>query len=341
MILVTGATGLVGSHLIAKLLAQGKNILATKRHNSQTLITQKILSYYFQDADIYFEQIKWIEPDFYNPAEWQEIIQQYSISEIYHTAALVSFNEKRRNEILKTNVDITTHLVNACIDTNIKFCYVSSIAALLNHFEQHDVTEKTFWQPGKYEYSYALSKYLGECEVWRGIEEGMKGVIVNPGIIVGAGNWNSGWGLLVKKAYKGIPFYTTGKTGYVTVEDVVEVMIQLMDKNIFSQRFILVENNYTFKDILYELHRSLKKPVPKLEAKKWMLQLAQYFEAVYAFINPHYEPNLNKATVQGAINQHNYQNQLIKQTLSFSFRPVLPYIHQVSQKFLQEMDKTH
>lgn len=337
MILVTGATGLVGSHLTSILLQQNKKIIATIRKTSNLNVTKKILSYYFDNAEEYFNQIMWTEANLLNPAEIQEILENYNVQEIYHCAGLISFNEKRRQELIKTNVEITTNLVNACIDTPIKFCYVSSIASLLNQFEHNNITEKTFWQAGKYEYSYALSKYLGECEVWRGIEEGINGVIVNPGIIVGAGNWNSGWGMLVKKAYKGIPFYTSGKTGYIAVEDLVNIMIQLMNKNIFAQRFILIENNYTFKEILDELHLSLGKKPPKYKAHPWMLQLAGYAEQIYTILNPKYEPNFTKATIQGAFMQNQYNNNLIKTTLNYSFIPIKSYIHQVSQKYLKEI----
>ncbi|GAB4451183.1 MAG: NAD-dependent epimerase/dehydratase family protein [Bacteroidia bacterium] len=333
--LVTGATGLLGAHLIAYLLKQNKKIIATKRKGSNINITKKILSYYFSDGSV-FEKIEWIEPDFFNPAELEEILNQHSIKEIYHCAGLVSFNDRRRNEILKTNVEITSNLVNVCLNTDIKFCYVSSVAALLNQFEHNNISEKTFWQAGKYEYAYALSKYLGECEVWRGIEEGLNAVIVNPGIIVGAGNWKSGWGILVRKAYKGIPFYTEGVMGYVAVEDVAEIMIQLMEKNIFGKRFILVENNYSYKEILEELHFSLSKPVPKYKAHRWMLELAGISESILNFIFPKYEPAFTKATIQGATMKNFYNNQLIKETLNYTFRSIKPYIHSVSKKFLEE-----
>ncbi|MCX7727990.1 MAG: SDR family oxidoreductase [Bacteroidia bacterium] len=338
-VLVTGATGLLGSHLIAKLLEQNKKVIACKRKSSQLDVCQKILSYYYQNADELFANIVWIEPDFHNPYDMEDILNKYQINEVYHCAGMISFDNRKRNQLVKTNVEITANLVNVCIDTDIKFCYVSSIAALLNQFEHQHISEKTFWQPGKYEYAYSTSKYLGECEVWRGIEEGLNAVIVNPGIIVGAGNWNSGWGLLVKKAYKGIPFYTTGITGYVAVEDVVEIMIKLMEQNILSKRFVLIENNYSFKEILEELHISLSQSKPKYAAPKGILYLAKWIEDVYSSLNKKYEPNFTKATVQGAFMKNYYDNTLIKSTLNYNFRPIKPYIYKVSEKFLQEQKK--
>ncbi len=339
MILVTGATGLLGGHLLAQLLKQHNNIIATKRKSSNINITKNILSYYFDNVDAVFKKIIWVEPDFFNPLDIEEILNNYQIKEIYHCAGLVSFNDKRRNELIKTNAEVTANLVNCSLEKDIKFCYVSSIAALLNQFEHHPITEKTFWQPGKYEYAYALSKYLGECEVWRGIEEGLKAVIVNPGIIVGAGNWKNGWGILVQRAFKGLPFYTTGITGYVAVEDVVNIMLQVMKQEIFGQRFIVIENNYSFKEILDELHRSLNKKTPSYKATPFIVKTAQFFEKIYSIIHPSYEPNFTKATVQGAFMQNFYDNTLIKQTLNYSFIPVKPYLHKVSQKFLSEIKR--
>lgn len=339
--LITGATGLLGGHLIARLLQQYPSIqiIAAKRPASNIAITQKILSYYFHNPENFFQKIQWIDVDFFNPQEIQEVLNDYGIHQVYHCAGLVSFNDKRSIEILKTNVGITAGLVNVCIDTDIEFCYVSSIAALLNQFQHFNINEKTFWQPGKYQYAYALSKYLGECEVWRGIEEGLNAVIVNPGIIVGAGNWNSGWGLLVKKSFNRIPFYTTGTTGYVSVEDTAEIMIKLMQQKLFGQRFVVVENNYTFKEILEELHLSLQQKPPTIEAKLWMLELARYAESLYSLFNKNYEPNFTKATVNAAVTKNTFDHHLIQSSLNFQFTPVKEYIHKVSQLYLKEKTK--
>ena len=337
MILVTGATGFVGSHLLARLLKENKPIIATKRSNNHQTVTRHILSYYYEDVDAYFNKIQWIEMDFFNPADIQEVLERYAIEELYHCIAILSFNERRRSEIIKVNTNITANLVNACIGRHIKFCYVSSVGSLLNQFEHKNITENTFWQPGKYEYAYALSKYLAECEVWRGIEEGLNAVIVNPGIIVGPGKWNSGWGMLVKNAYKGLPFYTTGIMGYVAVEDVAEIMVQLMNRHIFSERFILVEGNYSFKEILEEVHLSLNRPLPKYRARPFMLKIASYAETLWGFFNPSYEPLFSKATIQGAFMENYYNNEKIRKTLNFSFTPIKTAIHKTSEKFLKEI----
>ncbi len=339
MILVTGGTGLLGGHLIAKLLQDNSAIVVSVRKTSTFINIKQILSYYYSNTEEYFNKIKWIEIDFDNPIDIEAILTENEITEIYHCAGMVSFDERKRKEIVQTNYLITENLVNACLGKNIKLCYASSVAALLNQFEYNNISEKTFWHPGKFEYAYAYSKYMGECSVWRGIEEGLNAVIVNPGIIIGAGNWETGWGSLVTKANNKMPFYTNGTMGYIAVEDVSDIMIALMNKNIFGKRFILVENNYSFKEILEELNVSLGKPLPTIEAKKWMLQCARLYENIKCTFNKNYNPSVTKSVAQSSITQNYYNNELIKQTLSYTFIPIKESIHKASEKFLLNLKK--
>ncbi|GIV28289.1 MAG: hypothetical protein KatS3mg027_2103 [Bacteroidia bacterium] len=116
-------------------------------------------------------------------------------------------------------------------------------------------------------------------------------------------------------------------------------MFQLMQKEIFGQRFIVIENNYSFKEILDELHTSLNKKTPSYKASPLLVKTAQFFENIYSILNSKYEPIFTKATVQGSFTQNYYDNTLIKQTLNYSFIPIKPYIHSVSQKFLNEVKK--
>ena len=94
--------------------------------------------------------------------------------------------------------------------------------------------------------NYAISKYKAEMEVWRAKEEGLNVCVVNPGVILGYGDFTKGSIVLFNSVYKGMPFYTTGVNGYIDVQDITKVCFQLMEQNIFGQRYILVRRKYKY-----------------------------------------------------------------------------------------------
>ncbi|HEY2727007.1 MAG TPA: NAD-dependent epimerase/dehydratase family protein, partial [Parafilimonas sp.] len=221
-IFITGATGLLGSHLIKELVNSNANIKALYRH----------------EIPFTHNKIEWLQGDILDTILLGEILED--VDEVYHCAAKVSFNPKNKKELFKTNIEGTANIVNACLNTNVKkLLHVSSVSALGRIREDVIIDETMQWSEDANNSVYGESKYLGEMEVWRGIAEGLNAVIINPTIILGAGDWNNGSSEIFKTAYKEFPYYTEGVTGFVDVKDVVKAMITLMNSDIFSERFIV------------------------------------------------------------------------------------------------------
>lgn len=273
---VTGATGLVGSHLLLTLLQQGQSVIAMKRPSSNIKEVEEIFSYYTSDYKELYKKIIWREGDLTDVLGFDELLKDVKV--VYHCAALISLDDKDKDALLRANKEGTANLVNACINNKIEaFCFVSSITTLQNKDIRTDVDEKVFWKTAPDQSAYSLSKYLAEQEAWRGMEEGLNTVIVNPGVIVGPGNWGRGTGQLVSLSSKGIIFYTEGVTGFVGAIDVAGAMVALVNKKVFGERFILVENNYSFKYVLDKIHTELGKPLPKIKAGPGLLTLGKWF----------------------------------------------------------------
>lgn len=249
MILITGATGLLGSALAQSLVRQGNAVKALYRSAIPT----------FAGA----EKIEWIKADILDLPALEDAMQ--NVRQVYHCAAVVSFNPNRVQELYKTNVEGTANIVNTCIDAGVgKLVYVSSVAALGRLNRDGEISENMQWTPESNNSEYGKSKYLAEMEVWRGIGEGLQAAIVNPSIILGAGNWDDGSSQIFKTVYKEFPWYTDGVTGFVDVEDVVQAMIVLMNSDVSAQRFILNEGNTPYKDLFTMIAECLnKKPVHK------------------------------------------------------------------------------
>ena len=263
MILVTGATGLVGTHLLVKLIKEGFQVRALYRTESKKEEAKKVFEFYFSNTEKHvFDTISWVKTDISDIPALTEAFQD--ITHVYHCAAEISFNPARYKTLRKTNIEGTANIVNLCLTHHIqKLCYVSSIATLGEYLVGSQINEDTEWNPEMPNSVYAITKYGAEMEVWRGVHEGLDAVIVNPGIIIGPGFFNSGSGILFKKIYNGMNFYTTGVSGYVSIQDVTNIMYRLMTGAFRNQRYILVSENLSFKNAFEMMARALHKPAQK------------------------------------------------------------------------------
>ena len=247
MILVTGGTGLVGSHLLYHLCLENDKIRAIYRTKSTLEKVKKVFSFY-ANTDFLFDKIEWIKADI---TDIPSMIPAFvNVKKVYHCAAFISFNSKDYRKMRKVNIYGTANLVNLCIDAKIdKLCFVSSIAAVGDSINGNLISEENEWNKELDNSGYSITKFGAEMEVWRASQEDIEVVIVNPGVILGSGFWDSGSGKLFSKVYNGFKYYTEGVTGFVSVQDVVKPMIQLMNASVKNERFILVSENKTYKQI--------------------------------------------------------------------------------------------
>ena len=330
MILVTGGTGLVGSHLLLHLLEKGENVRAIYR-NKKNILKVKSLFDYYSKSDL-FDKIDWMEADILDIPSLE--IAFKNIDFVYHCAAIISFIPKEEALLRKVNIEGTANIVNFCIDEKIKkLCYVSSIATLGDLVQNEKIiTEKTEWNPEISHSDYAISKYGGEMEVWRGQQEGLKVLIVNPGVIFGPCFWNQGSGAFFTTVKKGIPFFTCGSTAYIAVTDVVKIMSQLMNSDYENERFIVIAENITYKDIICLISSKIGAKKPKIVAKPWMLNISWKLDWLISL----FFRTRRKITKQGVLsilNSDLISNEKVKTYLNYSFEPITKYLDSIAEDF--------
>ena len=313
---VTGATGLVGSHLLYDLLQKGYRVKALKRPKSDTLQVQKIFSLYADDADALFRQIEWTECELLDFQPMSESID--GCSEVYHAAAVVSFNRKDKADMMRINVDGTANIVNVCIEKNIPLCHVSSIGALGRSESGEPITENDLWQTDKGRSDYAYSKYKSEMEVWRGIAEGLQAVIVNPAVILGPGDYTKGSSKFFTQVYRGLRFHTPGVTAFVDVRDVSRCMLQLMEQERFGERYILTAGDLSYRELFNRIADGLKVKRPTIAAQPWMLNVACHLSWFAGKLTGK-SLALTKETAHSAFQQIRYSNEKIRKTFGYEF----------------------
>ncbi|MDT0690711.1 NAD-dependent epimerase/dehydratase family protein [Salegentibacter sp. F188] len=335
MILVTGGTGLVGSHLLFDLARSGEKVRAIHRESSNLDTVEKVFSYYAPAAEAkkLFNTIEWVKADILNiPALKLAFL---GIDFVYHCAALVSFDSGDVNKLRQINITGTANVVNLCISNSVKkLCHVSSTASLGKPLVGNTVTEKTAWNPEENHRDYAISKYGAEIEVWRGTQEGVDAVIVNPGIIIGPGFWDAGSGPIFKKLDNGLNYHFPKVTGFVNVKDVVKAMQQLMASEIKNEQYILVSENRSFKYVLEEAAASINKPAPRKKLKKWMIFLAWIFQSIGSIFG--YKKQVSSDSTKTLYDEWHFSNEKIMNDLNFRFQPIAESIRNTGKIYKKE-----
>ena len=268
MVLVTGATGILGRVLVLELLKQGKSVRATKREMSNLQEVKKSWDFYTSQADEYFKKIEWVEVDFEDLDSLRIALE--GIEEVYHCSAKVSFYPKDEAEMFKTNIEGTKNLLYIVEEKSVKkFLFVSSIAVFDKINEKGEIDEESGFDEKKQNSAYALSKYLSEMEVWRAYAEGMNTIIINPGVIIGSGNWGKSSGDLFPSFEKS-PFSFSGGTAYVDVRDVAKIAVILMEKEKFGERYIIISENKKYKEVADKIRQFLGKNESVILPKFWL-----------------------------------------------------------------------
>jgi nucleoside-diphosphate-sugar epimerase len=275
-VFVTGASGFVGAHLVYALLKKNYAVTALVR-SPENLDAFHALSPLYPGVSTH--NINWITGDLLFPEGWLDAVADADA--VFHAAALVSFSAKDRDLLMETNVTGTAHVVNACLQNNRKpLVYVSSVAALGRSEEA--VNENTHWVDSVRNTDYAVSKYLAEQEVWRGVEEGLPAAIVCPGIIIGPWSKNTGSGQIPALVKKRLPFYPVGENGFTGVRDVVKMLLLLYEEERYGHRFLCIAKNTSYRFVLTHLAHCFSVSPPKFPLSgiplKGLLLLAQFAE---------------------------------------------------------------
>lgn len=329
MNLVTGATGILGSHVVLQLIQHEQGVIACKQKNSSTEAIKKLFEAHFANWHDVFSKVTWLDLDISDSLAIEDALK--GVKNVYHCAGYVSLNDAHREKLFRVNEHGTRHMVNACLQfPDINFCHVGTISTINNIDYAGTLDETVFWKKSGNESYYAISKYNAEREVWRAMEEGLKAVIVNPGVILAPSYWNQSSTRIVHKAYKGNRYYTDGIVAYVWVKDVAEVMIRLVTEKKFSERFIVVENNYSNKEIMTHLQSIFHPSLVLKEVTKGSLKIASYIEKIYNFFTGK-EPDLTKALINSAFNKQQFSAKKVSDLLSFTFRPSKDCLHEICE----------
>lgn len=332
MKLVTGATGLVGGHLLWHLLRNTtEKVIALRRTSSKLDGLKSIFRFYTPHPEEVLQRIEWRWADVHEVESLETAFE--GVRFVYHCAAVVTLSESNET-LMKTNMEGTQNILDVCVRKNIqKLCFVSSIASCATDAPMVD--ESTPWNDATYKNAYALSKYHSEQAVFKAAEQGLKVVIVNPGVILGPTLSRSGSSLIFHKMRHGLLFYTSGGSGYVDVRDVVNIMQKLMESDVSGERFILVSENNSTREIITWIAHNFKKPAPLFKVgRRTLLCMGSILEFLGALFR--FKPLMNRSMARTATKRTYYSAQKITNLLQYSFIPIEQTIRETCRFMLEE-----
>lgn len=327
MVLVTGGTGFLGSYIIKQLVERGYAVRAIRRSNKlPSWISKEI----FEDTST--GSVDWVEGDVLDVVALQDAME--GVDTVIHSAAIVSFVKKDRNEMYKVNVGGTANVVNMALEKNVRrLVHISSVAALGRTAGGSRVNEEKKWEESKVNTHYAKSKLKAELQVWRGFSEGLEGVILNPSTILGYGDWNSGSCALFKNVYEEFKWYSPGINGFVDVEDVARATILLMESKINEERFIINGDNWPFKKLQDTIADGFGKKHPYKQTTPLLMALAWRIEKLKSMFTGK-RPLLTKESAKVAQSQTWFENgKILKALPEFSFTPLEESIKKACEKY--------
>jgi nucleoside-diphosphate-sugar epimerase len=322
-VLVTGGTGFLGAYIIKQLITEGYAVRVLRRNTNQPA---------YISPDIW-RQVEWFPGDILDVAGLEEAMED--VDAVIHAAAKVSFAAKDRRELFHTNIDGTANVVNIALLQNVKrFIHISSVAALGRTGKGEHVTEDKKWEDSRWNTPYAISKYHGEIEVWRGWGEGLPAVIVNPSTLLGYGNWDHSSCTLFRNAFREFPWYTEGVNGFVDVEDAARAILALLENDVTGQRFILNGDNWSFRRLFDTMADNFGRKRPSREATPLLAGIAWRMAALKSTFTG--RPSiLTRESARVAKSSTFFDNgKILQQLPGFRFTPLEETIREACKAYL-------
>ncbi|MCC7302258.1 MAG: NAD-dependent epimerase/dehydratase family protein [Bacteroidia bacterium] len=333
MNVITGGTGLIGAHLTLELLKHGEDVRLLIRQERRKEEIRRVFRFYGPEAVQLFHRIQWAMGDVNDIGSLEEAFE--GSTNVYHLAGIVSLRNDRYVQMKKVNVEGTANVVNICLQKKLYLCHVSSSAVFGYHPEGIMIHEELYWKGDHHFNCYATTKHDGEMEVWRGIEEGLNAVIVNPCAVLGPGDWDRSSGLAIRRAARAPKYYPPGTKNFVDVRDIAVIMRRLTEKKISGERFLLASDSVTIREMLIHFADAFGHTPPRLAIGRFGLRSIAFIERLFCFLTGK-ERQLTAPVIASLLSHTRISNEKIKKQLNFSFIPVKESIHFAAQLYRKE-----
>lgn len=304
-ILITGITGLLGSYLAKELLGIAE-IHGLKRKTGRFHLLGKA-----------YEAIHWHEGDINDYQSLEAAIEGMDM--IIHAAGLVSFSSKDKEKLLRINVEGTANVVNIMLEKNVKkLVYISSVSALGKDPEIRHISENYKWTASPDNTPYAISKHLGELEVWRGNQEGLEVLVFNLSVLLAKISDQRSSASIYQYVLRGSRFYPKGIVNYIDIRDACAIMVKIMHGDRWNERFIVSRESISYKKFFDAMALAFQIPAPSKRLSNGMLNIVLLISKLSRFVGTG-ALSINKQTARLAQLEITFENNKVQDLLNFDY----------------------
>jgi len=310
VVLVTGATGFLGSVLVRQLVEAGEPVRVLRREGSA--------------LDLLGETAVRVEHalgDVTDPDAVRDAVRGSRV--IYHCAGYVAFGAGDLERLHAVNVRGTAHVADAALAEGVaRLVHTSSVSAFgrPERPTERPIDETAEWVPSRQNSAYARSKYAAELEVQRAVAEGLDAVLVNPSLIFGPGRRGENTTAIVERARRGARLAPAGGTNVVDVEDVAAGLRAALARGANGERYFLGSENLRWTEILGTLADAFGQRRPTRTVPPPLAEAAgAVAEAAARLIGR--TPTLTRETGRLSGHFYRYSNRKAIEDLGCTFRP--------------------
>ena len=322
-IVVIGGSGLIGSYIVRKCIAQGHEVLATNFHPMEA----GYLNYIAPSAT-------WKTLDIMNIFDLEDCFQGQDI--VINTAAKVTFNPKSKKEAIRLAIEGTANIVEAASASGIqKLIHISSVAALGRKKMENHIDESSIFSHSEYDTMYGLSKFLAEQEIWRGYHEGLPATILNPAMVVGAGPWGQSSTKIITAIAGGLSRFPSGSNGFVDVRDVADAVIGALNPGTDGERFIISGDNMPYERFFKLISQGLGLKTNWKALTPTAASLAWRWEKIKSSFTGA-DPVITRDQVKSMMTKSIYQNEKSVRILGLNYRNIQHSIQESTRHFIKD-----
>lgn len=253
-VLVTGANGFLGSHVVRILLTRGYQVTAFVLQGTSLAPIEGLA------CDIY-------QGDLLNHADLEKAFNECDY--VIHTAAITDMWPTKNAFSWKINFELVKDIAQLVRQKHIKkYIHVGTANSFGYGSKEYPGTELEPFNSEKYRLDYINSKKAAQDYLLSQVntDNPLPVVIINPTFMIGENDMKPGPGEMIISVIKGkVPAYAAGGRSFAAVKDVATTIVDAIDRGIIGSCYITGGNNLNYKQFFSLIGKIANVKPPKFQ----------------------------------------------------------------------------
>lgn len=333
---ITGATGMIGSHLAAELVRAGYDDIALpvrnrgrfeNLHRTFACLGMEIPENTFTLTELQFTDTEALAAAF------------REVDTVFHCAAVIMTGELDEQGLVENNVAVARSVADAAIAAGVRrIIHTSSIVVLRPEGNGQTITEENMPHVSDESSPYQRSKYYSDLEMERVRATGIELITLYPAVVIGEGDWSlNGSSAMVPIIAGGLPVYVDGVMAYADVRDVARAYVTVANNPAAAgERFIISGANLSYRDLLTLGARAVGRPKPFIRVGKGLVYTAYGVIRGLTALRLMKNRSIKKSNLNSVLYGNSYSGDKITRMCGFTYTPMEQTVNRVVKKYLAD-----